>query len=223
MRLPPGFRFEPTEQELVFQYLRSKVFSCPLPTSVIPELNVFNFDPWDLPTGASGPSRYYFSNIKETKDENGDRMRRATVSGYWKTSGSDKEITSSKWGHVTGLKKTLVFYVGRPPNGSRTDWIMHEYHLVGSVTNNSNQTSSVEEGWIICCVFRKERKERWSNREVTTDRDIVSMAEDQVNLSPTSSSSSSSGIRQMAPISSNESDHEESGGCSTYSSCCRRN
>lgn len=53
MRLPPGFRFEPTEQELVFQYLRSKVFSCPLPTSVIPELNVFNFDPWDLPTGQS--------------------------------------------------------------------------------------------------------------------------------------------------------------------------
>lgn len=94
---------------------------------------------------------------------------------------------------------------------------------VKSEETNSMQTSSVEEGWIICCVFRKERKERWSNREVTTDRDIVSMAEDQVNLSPTSSSSSSSGIRQMAPISSNESDHEESGGCSTYSSCCRRN
>ncbi|KAB1217505.1 hypothetical protein CJ030_MR4G028386 [Morella rubra] len=49
VRLPPGFRFQPTDEELVFRYLKCKVFSCPLPASIIPEVNVCNYDPWDLP------------------------------------------------------------------------------------------------------------------------------------------------------------------------------
>lgn len=49
VRLPPGFRFHPTDEELVVQYLRRKAFSCPLPAAVIPEINLCNFDPWDLP------------------------------------------------------------------------------------------------------------------------------------------------------------------------------
>ncbi|KAL4355557.1 hypothetical protein GQ457_06G036410 [Hibiscus cannabinus] len=48
-KLPPGFRFQPTDEELVFQYLKCKVFSYPLPASIIPDLNVCNFDPWELP------------------------------------------------------------------------------------------------------------------------------------------------------------------------------
>ena len=49
LRLPPGFRFHPTDEELVLQYLKRKVFSCPLPASIIPELHVCKSDPWDLP------------------------------------------------------------------------------------------------------------------------------------------------------------------------------
>lgn len=51
LRLPPGFRFHPTDEELVLQYLKRKVFSCPLPASIIPEVDVCKFDPWDLPGG----------------------------------------------------------------------------------------------------------------------------------------------------------------------------
>lgn len=57
VRLPPGFRFHPTDEELVVQYLKRKAFSCPLPAAVIPEINLYDFDPWDLP----GNNNTYFS------------------------------------------------------------------------------------------------------------------------------------------------------------------
>ena len=49
LRLPPGFRFHPTDEELVVQYLKRKAYSCPLPASIIPEVDVCKADPWDLP------------------------------------------------------------------------------------------------------------------------------------------------------------------------------
>lgn len=49
LRLPPGFRFRPTDEELVVQYLKRKVLSFPLPASIIPELEIHKSDPWDLP------------------------------------------------------------------------------------------------------------------------------------------------------------------------------
>ncbi|CAB4310858.1 unnamed protein product [Prunus armeniaca] len=111
IRLPPGFRFQPTDEELVFQYLRCKVFSCPLPASIIPEVNVCMYDPWDLP-GDLEQERYFFSN-KESKYRNGSRANRVTSSGYWKATGTDKKIVSSRRNHIVGKKKTLVFYRGR--------------------------------------------------------------------------------------------------------------
>jgi No apical meristem (NAM) protein len=48
IKLPPGFRFHPTDEELVTQYLRKKVASLPLPAAVIPEINLWKYNPWDL-------------------------------------------------------------------------------------------------------------------------------------------------------------------------------
>jgi hypothetical protein len=49
-QLPPGFRFHPTDEELIVQYLRRKVLERPLPAAVIPVVNAATMpDPWDLP------------------------------------------------------------------------------------------------------------------------------------------------------------------------------
>ena len=49
-QLPPGFRFHPTDEELVVQYLRRKALSRPLPAAVIPVVHDgARLDPWDLP------------------------------------------------------------------------------------------------------------------------------------------------------------------------------
>ncbi|KAM7480426.1 hypothetical protein LguiA_028639 [Lonicera macranthoides] len=48
--LPPGFRFHPTNEELVVQYLKKKVASTPLPVTIIAEIDLYKFNPWELPT-----------------------------------------------------------------------------------------------------------------------------------------------------------------------------
>nr|TKS18310.1 NAC transcription factor 29-like [Populus alba] len=47
--LPPGFRFHPTDEELILHYLRKKVASTPFPVSIIADVDIYKFDPWDLP------------------------------------------------------------------------------------------------------------------------------------------------------------------------------
>ncbi|RWW36795.1 hypothetical protein BHE74_00058149, partial [Ensete ventricosum] len=155
LRLPPGFRFHPTDEELVVQYLRRKVFSCPLPASIIPEINLAKLDPWDLPGEFSEisvllvvhPERYCF-NLREAKYRNGSWSNRAARSGYWKKAArKDEQITSPRCSsQVVGMKKVLVFYRGKPPTGTKTDWVMHEYRLAGT-----------DGDWVLCRIFQKKR------------------------------------------------------------------
>ncbi|CAA7405179.1 unnamed protein product [Spirodela intermedia] len=158
VRLPPGFRFHPTDEELVVEYLKRKVFSAPLPASVIPEIQLSRFDPWDLPGGPE-KERYFFST-REIKYPKGNRPNRASGAGYWKATGKDKQILAGGGGgsHVVGAKKTLVFYRGKAPSGERTDWIMHEYRLVGAGEEAHVIHLMVQmKDWVLCRVFRKRR------------------------------------------------------------------
>ncbi|CAI9767989.1 unnamed protein product [Fraxinus pennsylvanica] len=50
--LPPGFRFHPTDEELIMCYLRNQASSRPCPVSIIPEVDIYKFDPWELPEKA---------------------------------------------------------------------------------------------------------------------------------------------------------------------------
>nr|XP_010907664.1 NAC domain-containing protein 83 [Elaeis guineensis] len=164
VKLPPGFRFHPTDEELVVQYLKRKVFSCPLPASIIPEIDLGKYNPWELP-GGSEQERYFFY-LREAKYPNGNRLNRATGCGYWKATGKDKKVLALRSNQVVGMKKVLVFYHGNPPRGSRTDWIMHEYRLAGAETRtgafpqrkNSTHFSMVPtKDWVLCRIFKKKR------------------------------------------------------------------
>ncbi|KAA8530076.1 hypothetical protein F0562_004785 [Nyssa sinensis] len=68
IKLPIGFRFHPTDEELLVHYLKRKVFSFPLPASVIPEFDVFQTNPSDLP-GDSKEKRYFFSKRKGSSEQ----------------------------------------------------------------------------------------------------------------------------------------------------------
>lgn len=150
--VPPGFRFHPTDEELVDYYLRKKIGSIKFDLDVIKDVDLYKIEPWDLQElckiGTEEQDDYYFFSHKDKKYPTGTRTNRATKAGFWKATGRDKAIYSQH--NLIGMRKTLVFYKGRAPNGLKSDWIMHEYRL----ETNENGTPQ-EEGWAVCRVFKK--------------------------------------------------------------------
>lgn len=46
--VPPGFRFHPTEEELVGYYLKRKINSQKIDLDVIIDIDLYKMEPWDI-------------------------------------------------------------------------------------------------------------------------------------------------------------------------------
>ncbi|KAB2004269.1 hypothetical protein ES319_D11G186300v1 [Gossypium barbadense] len=152
--LPPGFRFHPTDEELVAYYLKRKINGRKIDLEIIPEVDLYKCEPWDLPGKSLLPSKdleWYFFSPRDRKYPNGSRTNRATKSGYWKATGKDRKVNSQTRG--VGVKKTLVYYRGRAPHGSRTDWVMHEYRL--DERECESASTGFNDAYALCRVFKK--------------------------------------------------------------------
>nr|WLO57464.1 NAC transcription factor 5 [Rheum palmatum] len=151
--LAPGFRFHPTDEELVAYYLKRKVSGKSFRVDAISEIEVYKVEPWDLPGLSRLKTRdlewYFFSNL-DKKYSNGSKTNRATSEGYWKTTGKDRPVCHRS--KVVGMKKTLVFHRGRAPRGERTNWVMHEYRLVDE---QLEQSGVPQESFVLCRIFQK--------------------------------------------------------------------
>ncbi|KAK7409848.1 hypothetical protein VNO78_00206 [Psophocarpus tetragonolobus] len=161
--LPPGFRFHPTDEELITFYLASKVFNGTFTNVKFAEVDLNRCEPWELPDVAKmGEREWYLFSLRDRKYPTGLRTNRATGAGYWKATGKDKEVYSASNGTLLGMKKTLVFYKGRAPRGEKTKWVMHEYRLDAhfSFPHSHPHTSNSKEEWVICRIFHKSGEKR---------------------------------------------------------------
>lgn len=170
IELPPGFRFHPTDEELVLHYLCRKCSSQPIAVPIIKEIDLYKYDPWHLPgilfyfpysllyhfhslihilisllfpspeLAVCGEKEWYFFSPRDRKYPNGSRPNRAAGTGYWKATGADKPIGRPK---TLGIKKALVFYAGKAPRGVKTNWIMHEYRLANVDRSAANKTNNL--------------------------------------------------------------------------------
>lgn len=173
-QLPPGFRFHPTDEELVVHYLKRKAQSAPLPVAIIAEVDLYKFDPWELPAKAVfGEQEWYFFSPRDRKYPNGARPNRAATSGYWKATGTDKPVLT-QGNQKVGVKKALVFYGGKPPRGIKTNWIMHEYRLADNKPSNRppgydhchNKKGSLRlDDWVLCRIYKKSNTHRPMDQE----------------------------------------------------------
>lgn len=63
----PGFRFHPTDEELVGFYLKRKIQQRPLTIELIKQLDIYKYDPWDLPSMINISSCSYIYRTSSTK------------------------------------------------------------------------------------------------------------------------------------------------------------
>ncbi|KAE9585050.1 putative transcription factor NAM family [Lupinus albus] len=180
----PGFRFHPTDEELLSFYLRRKLDDKPINIELIKEIDIYKHDPWDLPTnGSEGEREGYFYCQRGRKYRNSIRPNRVTGSGFWKATGIDKPVYShgGEGNDCIGLKKTLVYYCGSASKGTKTDWMMHEFRIASnndSITklpkaknnNNYNNADIAQEAeiWTLCRIFKRNVSQRKHIPEMRT-------------------------------------------------------
>ncbi|EYU35410.1 hypothetical protein MIMGU_mgv1a024889mg [Erythranthe guttata] len=123
---------------------------------VIPDLHLYPCDPWDLNVkamGGEGKKWYFYSRKTQT---------RITGSGYWQPIGFEEPIYSNNNNNncqkIIGMKKYSAFYIGKPFEGVKTNWIMHEYYSVSCSSSTSRSTSSRKSNskfdysrWVVIC------------------------------------------------------------------------
>ncbi|CAL9193246.1 NAC domain-containing protein 104-like isoform X2 [Musa acuminata AAA Group] len=151
--LPPGFRFFPSDEELVVHFLYRKTALLPFHPDIIPTLDLHRCDPWNFHGKAfQGGNRCWYFFTSRSED-------RASVSGYWNPVGTDEVVISGN--KDVGVKTTLKYYIGQPPDGIRTNWLMHEYRLPDATVHGGSSTCSSTRRktgqpefnkWVICRV-----------------------------------------------------------------------
>nr|UBT01685.1 NAC transcription factor 81 [Litchi chinensis] len=138
MMMPTGFRFNPTDEELI-QILETKASGQPMPPhfSFIVQRNVYEHDPqhlqWDQTTAVADNERYCYC----MKDND---SREVSGQGWWKATGHVKKIYASNNQSFVGYKRPLTFHRFKDNKKKRneaikTNWIMHEYSLVSITTD----------------------------------------------------------------------------------------
>ncbi|KAK4375529.1 hypothetical protein RND71_006206 [Anisodus tanguticus] len=162
--LPPGFRFHPSDEELITYYLSNKVSDFNFTARAIADVDLNKSEPWDVPGTlpiSSLDSDKSICRKRQWEKRNGISLALKIASTQrafeltsnrsrllWKTTDKDKEIY--RGGVLVGMKKTLVFYRGRASKGEKTNWVMHEYRLETKLGFKPSK-----EEWVACRVFHK--------------------------------------------------------------------
>ncbi|XP_044500719.1 NAC domain-containing protein 83-like [Mangifera indica] len=134
--IPTGFRFNPTDEELI-DILKRKVCGqeMPLHDRFIVERNIYELDPrdfhWDHTVVLPNNERYCYY-MRETDS------REVPGRGWWRATGHVKKINGNSK-NVVGYKRPLTFIrfkdsERKRKNAFKTNWIMHEYSLDSNTT-----------------------------------------------------------------------------------------
>ncbi|KAF5747788.1 NAC domain containing protein 90 [Tripterygium wilfordii] len=189
--LLPGYRFYPTEEELVSFYLHNKLENTRVDdlNRVIPTLDIYSFNPSELPRYAGAlchgdPEQWFFFIPRQESEARGGRPKRLTDSGFWKATGSPGYVYSSNH-RIIGVKRTMVFYEGRAPSGTKTEWKMNEYKAIqGGAPSTTTGAAAcalappkLRQEFSLCRIYKKSKSLRaFDRRPLATNRPAIMQA-----------------------------------------------
>ncbi|KAJ4721108.1 putative NAC domain-containing protein [Melia azedarach] len=145
-----GYRFMPSDEELVDYYLYQKVSGIPIPfvDYVVKECDIYGDEPGKIWNSYGGnllkddEDLYFFTKLKK-KTPKGSRIDRKVGldGGAWQGEDAPTEIVSSKTQKLIGSKKRFRYEKeGSDDNGC---WIMHEYTLHASLMGKNQSMNCV--------------------------------------------------------------------------------
>ncbi|KAL0316543.1 UNVERIFIED_CONTAM: NAC domain-containing protein 86 [Sesamum radiatum] len=189
MNLPIGYRFLPTDEELIVHYLKRKVYSQPLSYNNIPTVNLYQYtrkshvvfmrklymnscqenkqklfvgSPTDVLGGDDEEKEWYLFSPRKRISSGGTRVDRTTPYGYWKASTGDKPIKHN--GEVVGYRNTLVYCKCKSPTGTvkKTNWIMHEYRLkdLPKLVDAAENVNRLSDEIVLCRIHNHNKNYR---------------------------------------------------------------
>ncbi|XWS31950.1 hypothetical protein CRYUN_Cryun23aG0119400 [Craigia yunnanensis] len=178
-----GFRFLPSDEEIINFFLLNKMKGYHDRTHHIRELDLLRHQPWQLPALSKVKSRYpewfFFYKLNQISE---GKIYRTTEAGYWKSTGQDRLIRYG--GRVIGTKKTLVFYRGRTSRGVKTDWVMHEYRATANFV-----PPNAESSYVVGCLRNKA--------EENTENIISNGGQPSTHFAASSSQNNAVGVTSM--------------------------
>ncbi|XP_021611971.1 protein NTM1-like 9 isoform X2 [Manihot esculenta] len=160
--LPVGWRFHPSDEELVDYYLKRKRLGHPIYGLDISEVQVCDYDPRDLPGLSMNNSRdkvWYFFCLRLYHNNRGQAKRKAK-DGYWKGTGDLRSVTPEDSDEEIGTKRTLVFH-----NPKATQWVIHEYEYTAALN------LPTKGDYVLCKLKISKNKKKASKKDEKAEPD----------------------------------------------------
>ncbi|XP_021774258.1 NAC domain-containing protein 41-like [Chenopodium quinoa] len=203
VNLPPGYRFEPYNKELITHYLKPKINGFDLPLNPIHKLDNINvYGPEDLTDIA----------IRLSFRINGSRPDRKAGDGFWKATGKDHPIKDDD-GTLIGHQRSLVYFKGKSNNNKKdkkknnnhkTHWHMLELRVPDQPKlipkrkrdHQQDTNTSMRLDYVLCRIYynrgaKKEIKDvqvKEENKEV--EEENIDSHEQEINNQQFSNTSS---------------------------------
>ncbi|KAE8667874.1 hypothetical protein F3Y22_tig00112354pilonHSYRG00052 [Hibiscus syriacus] len=177
-----GFRFVPTDEELVCHYLMKKLNDEPLSSNQIYEVNLYDEPPFVLTNkfktnGGREDDEWYFFTRRNRKYPKGGRPDRVTGNGtgFWKLTGKAKPVLRGQV-ETVGERTTLDFYSGLHSSGQRTEWKMHEYVVKDDYIKPKNKPQScmMLDDWVLCKIYMNRKWAGKNNTATASPMDVGS-------------------------------------------------
>ncbi|XP_062173416.1 NAC domain-containing protein 41-like [Alnus glutinosa] len=142
--LPLGFRFMPTDEELISHYLVKKVKGEELSWDGIPDCDLYGEKPpWEI--CGDQEKVYFFTTLKKLSK---NRVSRTAGCGVWHENCTVKIYDNR--GDIIGARKLFNFNVKEGSTTKNSNWIMHEFSLVGEQQQGTN---------LVLCSLQKKGSE----------------------------------------------------------------
>ncbi|XP_018809654.1 NAC domain-containing protein 48-like [Juglans regia] len=173
--LPPGFRFRPTDAELVKHYLRKKQLSIPLAGPVFQEVDatdLYSTHPKCLVKFLDGEREWFFFIHEDDNSDHDIIIRRSTKArvlaenggGFWEAWKEEDPICNED-GNIIAWKTDLTYFsMGSNSRAKKTHWTMQQYRIVLphdvvgssyiSSTADHEKHSQREGVWVLCRLRR---------------------------------------------------------------------